>query len=98
MISKREISRLIASLFDPLNLWAPAVLKGKSCLSETYKLTKELKLHFKDWKKVDNSTKPISINWDTNLETLRMPTMELQKRLEELIIDWKEFKQDINNF
>ena len=38
-ITKREISRLLSSLWDPLGLWSPAVIKGKLCLSEVYKIS-----------------------------------------------------------
>ena len=60
-ITKREISRLLSSLWHPLGLWSPAVVKGKLCLSEVYKISKELKLFEKDMKSLNEKTKPLSL-------------------------------------
>ena len=97
-ITKREISRLLSSLWDPLGLWSPAIIKGKLCLSEVYKISKELKLFEKDMKSLNEKTKPLSILWDTDLRELKLPNSQLQERLDKLLRDWEDFKSDILNF
>ena len=97
-ITKREISRLLSSLWDPLGIWSPTLITGKLCLSEVYKISKELKLIEKDRKTLGDCTRPTPIHWDTNLRTLKLPTPQLQERLDKLIITWEEFKLDLSNF
>ena len=82
LVTKREVSRLTSSLWDPIGLYSPATLRGKLCLSEAYKLAKELKMFYKDSKKFGNKEKPTNITWDTDLRKLKMPSKALQSRLE----------------
>lgn len=72
-ITKREISRLLSSLLDPLGIWSPTIVRGMLYLSEVYAISKELKLFEKDMKSLNEKNMRLSTLWDTDLRELKLP-------------------------
>ena len=100
-ITLRHMSKVLGGLWSPLNLWSATLIRGKLCLSEVYKLKRNVKEFYKEMK--DKGVRGSddggdTLKWDTKLQDLVIPSSKLQEQLSDVLRKWKEFRKDLDSF